>query len=425
MVALPSRQSAWRRSGWLPTPFNRCILVSVPDRLDYARLEPLLASMRRERLSFLFIPGNSAARRDLIEQFGEAAIVDPPWNNRLSSLIFLLTSRVRLVIGIDGLNPLPHSLVKEAYKLGIGIAVTAASLQEIGADTLNFVDLWLPHAVAVAQALRARGISRDKIIEALPIPVPHPLAIERLNFLMGRRPPARSLLQTLIAERLDSPIGRTALGMRARRVETLAELNERLGHPQTILCLGNGPSCEDPALARHEFDCLFRVNHRWLERGRHCRPQMVFTGQKRTLFTVRSKPIFAFQTRLAEAHLVTHQIFNPLCRPMRFVTLERLGVLGELDCDGVRPTNGATMLATAVALNPARLIIAGIDLFADPAGAYPGDDKTENDYVVAHERSIEIAFILKTLQSYGGELIILGGPLATKWAAMRREPSAN
>ena len=83
----------------------------------------------------------------------------------------------------------------------------------------------------------------------------------------------------------------------------------------------------------------------------------------------------------------------------------------------VRPTNGATMLATAVALNPPRIVIAGIDLFADPAGAYPGDAQTSNDYVVVHERSIEIDFILKTLKSYRGELIILGKPLAEKWAA--------
>lgn len=419
MVTLPRRRSALRRSGWLPTPYNRCILISVPDRLDPARLEPLLASMRRERLSFLFIPGTGAARRDLVAQFGEAAIVDPPWNNRLSSLIFLLTSRVRLVIGIDGLSPLPRSLVKEAYRLGVGIIVTAASLPENGIDIWPFVDLWLPHAAAIAEALRARGIPRDKIMEALPLPASHPLAIERLNFLLGRRPPARSLLQAMVANGLDNPIGRRALGTRAKRIETVAELDERLGHPQTILCLGNGPSCEDPALDQYGFDCLFRVNHRWLERGRHCHPHMVFTGQKRTLFTVRDKPIFGFQTRLAEAHLVTHQIFNPFCRPMHFATLERLGILGDLNCDGVRPTNGATMLATAVALNPARLIIAGIDLFADPAGAYPGDDKTENDYVVAHERSIEIAFILKTLESYRGELVILGGPLATKWATMR------
>jgi len=201
------------------------------------------------------------------------------------------------------------------------------------------------------------------------------------------------------------------------KMARVRELRDALGRPQTILCLGNGPSSEDPALAGHADACLFRVNHRWLARGLYSRPQMVFTGQKRTLFEVRSKPIFAFQTCRAEALLVTHQIFNPLCRFMRFVTLERLGILTGPDWDGVRPTNGATMLATAVALNPPRIVIAGIDLFADPAGAYPGDAQTSNDYVVVHERSIEIDFILKTLKSYGGELLILGKPLAEKWAA--------
>ena len=113
------------------------------------RLEPLLASMRRERLSVLFIPGTSAAKRDLVEQFGEAAVLEPPWNNRLSSLIFLLTSRVRLVIGIDGLGPLPRSLVKEAYKLGIGIVVTATPVAVLGPV------FWLDEQLPAQVGLRA------------------------------------------------------------------------------------------------------------------------------------------------------------------------------------------------------------------------------------------------------------------------------
>jgi hypothetical protein len=417
-------RSALQRSGWVPVPFNRCILVAVKDYPDFETLEPLLSSLRGERLSLLFIPTSSRAKQDLIERFGEAAVVDPPWNNRLSSLVFLLTSRARLLIGIGGIESLPRSLLKEAHQLGIGIAVIAASMpvaQRPSDDTLSLVDLWLPQATSIGKALRARGVPRDRIAAEttndLTSPGPRSRAFERLNYLMARRPPARTPLQTLVTQWLDSRAWRRILAVRAWRIETLDELRSELRHPQTILCLGSGPSSEDPALAQHAYDCLFRVNHRWLKRGLYCDPQMVFAAQKRTLFTIRSKPIFAFQTRRAEAHLVTHQIFNPLCRRMRFVTLERIGILGDLDWDGVRPTNGATMLATAVALQPARLVIAGIDLFEDPAGAYPDDNKTPNDYVVVHERNIEIEFILKTLRSYRGELVVLGKPLAEKWAA--------
>jgi hypothetical protein len=246
-------------------------------------------------------------------------------------------------------------------------------------------------------------------------PAARSLAVARLTELMARRPPARNPLQSLVAASLATPFWRGLVGARASRIETLPALRRALGDPETILCLGNGPSCEDPALASYRHDCLFRVNHRWLARGNHCDPQMVFTGQKRTLFAIRNLPIFAFQTARAEALLVTHQIFNPLCRRMRFVTLERLGVLGPGDWDGVRPTNGATMVATAVALRPKCIIIAGVDLFEDPAGAYPGDDGTANDYVVVHERQIEIDFILNALNSYRGELVILSKPLLAKW----------
>ena len=396
MATYPYFRAALLRGGWLPAPPNRSVLISVADLRDCERLEPLLLSLRRTRLSLLFMPATDSIRKELTERFGETAIITPPWNNRLSSLLFLLTSRVRLLIGMNGIASLPRGLIRQAYLLGIGITVVAPDLAQArgaGGDTASFVDLWLPAEATLAEAMA------------------------QFNALMARRPPARSPLQTLIARWLDKDMGRRILAVRARRIATLDELRDALDRPQTILCLGNGPSSEDPALAGHADACLFRVNHRWLARGLYSRPQMVFTGQKRTLFEVRSKPIFAFQTCRAEALLVTHQIFNPLCRFMRFVTLERLGILTGPDWDGVRPTNGATMLATAVALNPPRIVIAGIDLFADPAGAYPGDAQTSNDYVVVHERSIEIDFILKTLKSYGGELIILGKPLAEKWAA--------
>lgn len=419
-------RSMLQRSGWVPIPSNRSILVSVANHPDLEKIQPVLSALVRERISLLFIPGSSGVKPDLIKRFSEAQVIDPPWNNRLSSLAFLLTSRARLLIGAGRIDALPKRLVREAYLMGIGVAFIAADpaeVQEPDAALLSCVDLWLPQSAAITDALQARGVPPDRIVLS-PISDPASLApqspaLQRLNFLMARRPPARNPLQTLVAGWFDNPTGRRLLSLRAERIETLSELSTALRQPRSILCLGNGPSSEDPVLAQQTYDCLFRVNHRWLKRGLHADPQIVFTGQKRTLFTLRSKPIFAFQTRRAEALLVTHQIFNPLCRRMRFVTLERTGILGGLDWDGVRPTNGATMLATAVALKPERLIISGMDLFEDPAGAYPGDKETPNDYVVVHERTSEIDFILQTLATYDGELIILSKPLAEKWAARK------
>lgn len=417
-------RSALQRSGWVPIPSNRSILVSVADRPALATIEPLLASLRRERISLLFIPGSPDVKQELIARFGDETVIDAPWNNRPSSVIFLLTSRARLLIGAGRIDALPKRLVREAYLMGIGVAFVAAERSDAespDATLLASVDMWLAQSASMEETLRTRGVASDRIVLA-PMSDPTSLdaqspAMKRLNFLMARRPPARNPLQALVTGWLDKPAGRRILKLRAERIDTLDELRATLNDPGTILCLGNGPSSEDPALAQLNYDCLFRVNHRWVKRGLYADPQVVFTGQKRTLFTLRSRPIFAFQTRRAEALLVTHQIFNPLCRHMRFVTLERLHILGQLDWDGVRPTNGATMLAVAVALKPKRLVISGIDLFEDPAGAYPGDTQTPNDYVVVHERTSELDFILDTLEGFEGELVILSKPLAEKWAS--------
>ena len=72
-------------------------------------------------------------------------------------------------------------------------------------------------------------------------------------------------------------------------------------------------------------------------------------------------------------------------------------------------------LATAVALAPQRLIVAGIDLFSDPAGSYPGDTATENAYSPGHSRDRELAFLLALLDLYRGDLVIVGSVLNAEW----------
>lgn len=73
------------------------------------------------------------------------------------------------------------------------------------------------------------------------------------------------------------------------------------------------------------------------------------------------------------------------------------------------------MIATAVALGPARLVIAGMDLFQHPEGSYPGDTSTPNAYTLRHDRDAELDFLLHVLRRYSGELVILGAPLARAW----------
>ena len=379
-------------------------------------------------MSILFLASSREVRDRLIARYGAGTVPVAPWNHWASHLLFLLTSRTRLLLAIGDVRALPLGLSKKAYSEGIAVAVIDADPEAITATGQELegvtarVDWWLPRDHATTQILKAHGVPADRIadpysdVESQDNGIA--AAFEHLNTLMARRPPDRRGLQKLVMAARNHTLGRRVLEMRARRIDTLAELRNELKQPETILCLGNGPSSEDPALDQIKFDCLFRVNHRWLERGRLCQPDVVFTGQKRTLFTLRNT-VFAFQTRRAEAHLLTHQTFNPLCRRMHYVTLERIGILPDLDWDGVRPTNGATMLTAAVALRPKRLIVAGVDLFEDPAGAYPGDSTTPNEYVLIHRRPMELRFILEILQSYEGELVIVGQALSQKWAAYR------
>src|SRR3546814_18647479 len=73
------------------------------------------------------------------------------------------------------------------------------------------------------------------------------------------------------------------------------------------------------------------------------------------------------------------------------------------------------MLATAVALQPRHLVVAGVDLFNHPAGAYPGDAVTPNAYTAAHEPGTELALLLEALSLYEGDLTILSPALRERW----------
>ena len=190
-------------------------------------------------------------------------------------------------------------------------------------------------------------------------------------------------------------------------------LAARLQRPGTIMCLGNGPSSEDSALGELTYDALFRVNHSWQERKQFDAPDVVFTAQHATLKACRSPAVFVFQTLDAE-HKVLRRAWT-LWRKLVYLNAERAGVCDPSQFAPYKPTNGAVMIATAVALAPARLIVAGIDLFSDPRGAYPGDQHGANAYTPAHDREIEARFILATLRNYPGEVKIIGDALLELW----------
>jgi hypothetical protein len=266
-----------------------------------------------------------------------------------------------------------------------------------------------PARVTIIEGLGPDAIGDSvvtRIVDALSPFLARYAALER-----SRRPSAW--------RRIETTLLRLLARKRICRLASLAALRDALGAPQCILCLGNGPSSEDRALLAVSYDALFRVKHRWLDRGFLAEPDMVFTGSMKTLRRVRHT-IFGFSSAAVEAMLLRKWLPHSLFRRLTFFTPERAGILPRYPSATCVPTNGAIMLATAVALAPKSLIVAGIDLFSDPRGAYPGDDPTANAYAAAHDAKAELEFVLQILDAYPGELLIIGDVLQKHWAEYRR-----
>ncbi len=194
------------------------------------------------------------------------------------------------------------------------------------------------------------------------------------------------------------------------RVDGWDALAASLGHPRRILCLGNGPSSEDPRATGFAQDCLFRVNWRWQQRGILTSPQVVFVGDADTIGKLDGVIFGLWNRALEQGMLLRHLRVHGL-RPMRYVTMERSCAIIRDQHWPARPSNGALMIAAAAALQPDALCIAGIDLYQSPEGRYPGDPVGSNAYARTHRRETDLAIIGNALASYRGALTIVGDAL--------------
>jgi 3-deoxy-D-manno-octulosonic-acid transferase len=223
---------------------------------------------------------------------------------------------------------------------------------------------------------------------------------------LGARLPSR------IGRFAQSGAGRTLMLTRAsRRIGTLDALAARLGYPETILCLGNGPSSEQEDLAGLGYDCLFRVNWRWRDRGFLVDPHLTFVGDAQTVWRV-PRGIFGFRTIDWESEVLARHLLRGHVRPFPHFTAERDPVLSAELAWQARPSNGVLMVMTAAALQPRRLIVAGVDLYEHAAGRYPGDLWSESSYAQVHHRDVELAILRRAFGRFKGDLEIVGAPLA-------------
>src|SRR3546814_318572 len=108
------------------------------------------------------------------------------------------------------------------------------------------------------------------------------LLAQNLKLIRSESSPIRRRLEQMAIGAMEIPRLRRLLCAKVERYDDVPALREALGHPDTILCLGNGPSSEDPDVAKVRYDALFRVNSLWLKRGFLTTPDMVFTGSSST-----------------------------------------------------------------------------------------------------------------------------------------------
>ncbi len=418
--------------GFVPRRKGKSVLVSATSRDAFTRVEPILAelSRRNPRLNIYRVCPSPTVRSQLAADGSAADILAAPARFGPWMRLYLARSRAQLLLQVDEPDKADVQLIGHAVARDIAVAAVQfpgrpdRPTEDTRLDGWrSLVDRFITFDEAGAETLYRRGVEPEKVLRfgapddkaiAAVVDALHPLiAVKRLPpGLAGTNDRGqRGWVAAILSSSLLSPL----ICWKYPSISTLDDLKSELGQPETIMCLGNGPSSEDPRLQDLSYDALFRVNHLWQPRGLLMEPHVVFTGLRATIKAVRAPIVFVFQTCEEEQKLMLKCL--PMPRRIVFATAERLGVMDFGSFGFFTPTNGAVMLATAVALQPKRLIVAGMDLFQHPAGSYPGNSETPNAYTVLHDRETELRSILAAFDGYKGELVILSEVLDSFWRA--------
>lgn len=187
-------------------------------------------------------------------------------------------------------------------------------------------------------------------------------------------------------------------------------LGKALKNPKAICCLGNGPTSENADLGQHAFDALFRVNYQWFGRGFLTDPDVIFTADPEAP-PAGSRAVLVFPTREDANRILRGHATAGNSTPRRYAVFPELPSPVAAQTWPAQPTNGALMIAAAVALAPRSIVIAGIDLYDHPAGKYPGVDDADNVYDDIHDREVDLAVIRLALGGFPGAVTILSEQL--------------
>lgn len=433
----PAAEGWLARLGQVSCPGERIFWLLGHRQADFEAATDLIEAVmaRYPRLDILCTAPQPATRAWLRERFPRAVVLPPPLPLRPVAVRYLVNLNVRGVMILGKIRRGDRVVLSAANRRATPAVIAETppgDAAETSATALGAVPERIEHhfvaSLGSRERLMAAGVAGERITRlpaeaaarsATFMAVISKLLAQDLKLIRSKLRPIRRRLERLALRCMDHPRLRRLLSVKVLRLDNIAELRATLGNPSTILCLGNGPTSEDPEVAKVVYDSLFRVNHLWLNRGFLTEPDMVFTGSKATLALVKG-PIFGLQSIKSEGRLLVTRFLQPPTGRIRYATVERFGLyLSEPQWHGVRPTNGAVMLAVAAALQPARLVISGIDLFSHPAGTYPGDTETPNAYTPGHNADSELALLLEALSLYKGELTILSPALRERWEAHR------
>lgn len=378
----------------------------------------LLECLSREqpRLRIVVSASTPALRAWLAQRFPGYLVYVPPFANRWLVEAYVRRGNIRAVILLEDACPRGAALARALRARAIALlAITARAGAPSAAPAI---------AAACEQRLRlvtgdaapASGDTDDDGDRATH--VSPTAAVAMLGEILGRdlkeRRAAAGFAHSWWGHVVNN-CERWPLSLRLRRYHDAAALNAALHRPDTILCLGNGPSSELPALLQERHDVLFRVNHKWLTRGFLDAPDVVFTGSRPAMVSLK-RVIFGLQNDHQARRLAALAVADPRRARTGFFIVDDINPdTADFPWGTLRPTNGATMIAAAVALAPRRLVVAGIDLFQHPDGSYPGDRETPNAFSPAHTRAAELAFLLALFERFRGELVIHGEVLAAAW----------
>lgn len=381
------------------------ILFAGDNQAEFEQAAPVIERLRTEapRLAIVLASDNAELQAWLAERFNESHVVPMPLNLPGITELWLSRGKIRTVVALNDASLLTARFDTVRHR-------RATPLARIGAATVG--NTLQPELTVAADELGDGNALCQKLL-----------------LMVGRERPWETrtdqkiirAVGEIMFNTMERPAGPGWLSLFVNRLNTPDSLRAELNHPRTILCLGNGPSSENPDVSALSYDALFRVNHSWLARPHLTNPDVVFTGERSTMRRIKTS-IFGVRGTSAEKNLLMTRALNFFRGKLVYFVADQFGDLAAGDeWEGMRPTNGAIMIAVAAGLAPDRLAIAGIDMFRHPAGSYPGGSDIPNAYTPAHSHDADLAVILTALDDYHGELVILSEVLKAEWDAHRKE----